>query len=90
MYHLYRYDRAHMVTERVTAMALYFAERIGRSGVNLGSVVLNMYDGRPGSVVSGAAGWWLEGVAGGIYEGVGEGMAILGVDPFGGVKNEKV
>ncbi|KAL4809229.1 hypothetical protein BDV18DRAFT_156986 [Aspergillus unguis] len=79
LYHLYRYDRAHRVTERVTGLTLYVAEKVGRGGVNLGNVVLSMYDGRPGSAVSGAAGWWLEGVAGGIYEGLGEGMAILGV-----------
>ncbi|KAL4766570.1 uncharacterized protein BDW70DRAFT_155232 [Aspergillus foveolatus] len=85
---LYRYDRAHRVTERVTAATLYVVEKVGRGSVNLGTSVLNMYNGKPGSAVSGAAEWWIEGVAGGIYEGVGEGMAILGigVGPVGGGK----
>ncbi|KAL4995269.1 hypothetical protein BDV10DRAFT_196816 [Aspergillus recurvatus] len=80
LFHLYRYDRAHRVTERVTTATLYVVEKVGRESVNLGTSVLNMYDGKLGSAVSGAAGWWIEGVAGGIYEGVGEGMAILGVE----------
>ena len=86
--HLYRYDRAHRVTERVTAATLYVVEKVGRGSVNLGASFLNMYDGKPGSAVSGAAEWWIEGVAGGIYEGVGEGMAILGIGlgPVGGGK----
>lgn len=78
MFHMYEYDRTHRVRERVTSLTLYVAEMVGRGGVNLGSTVLDMYDGKPGDVVSGTASWWLEGVAGGIYEGVGEGMVILG------------
>jgi hypothetical protein len=30
-------------------------------------------------VVGNLASWWIEGVAGGIYEGVGEGMMHLGL-----------
>ncbi|KAL4975606.1 hypothetical protein BDW66DRAFT_151722 [Aspergillus desertorum] len=88
LYHVYRYERDHRVTERVTAATLYVVEIVGRGSVNLGTSFLNMYDGKPGSAVSEAAGWWVEGVAGGIYEGVGEGMAILGfeVGPAGGGK----
>lgn len=55
--HLYRYDRAHRVTERVTAATLYVVEKVGRGSVNLGASFLNMYDGKPGSAVSGAAEW---------------------------------
>ncbi|KAL4780530.1 hypothetical protein BJX76DRAFT_45600 [Aspergillus varians] len=83
MFHLYQYDQAHRVRERVVALALYVAERVGRGGVNLGSTFLNMYDGKPGDSVSGAAGWWLEGLAGGVYEGVEEGMVILGFAGLG-------
>lgn len=83
IFHMYQYDRTHRVRERVTSLTLYVAEMVGRGGVNLGSTVLNMYDGKPGDAVSGTASWWLEGVAGGIYEGVGEGMVILGFDELG-------
>ncbi|KAL4934446.1 uncharacterized protein BDV17DRAFT_286156 [Aspergillus undulatus] len=83
MFQLYRYDRAHRVTERVTAFMLVLAEKVGRGGVGLGNTVLNLYDGKPGTAVSGAAAWWAEGLAGGIYEGLGEGLVILG---FGGLR----
>ncbi|KAL2824086.1 hypothetical protein BDW59DRAFT_147801 [Aspergillus cavernicola] len=75
---LYQYERSRRVTERVTTLALSIAERVSRGSVNFGSTVLNMYDGRPRDAALGVALWWLEGLAGGIYEGLGEGMAILG------------
>lgn len=78
MFQVYQYDRTHRVRERLTSLTLYIAEMVGRGGMNFGSTVLNMYDGKPDGAVSGTASWWLEGVAGGIYEGVGEGMVILG------------
>ncbi|KAL4970376.1 uncharacterized protein BDV14DRAFT_42690 [Aspergillus stella-maris] len=78
MFQLYRYDRAHRITERITALILLLAEKLGRGGVGLGNTVLNLYDGKTGAAVNGAAAWWMEGVAGGIYEGLGEGLVILG------------
>ncbi|KAL4799125.1 hypothetical protein BDV19DRAFT_385802 [Aspergillus venezuelensis] len=78
MFQLYLYDRAHRITERITALILLLAEKLGRGGVGLGNTVLNLYDGKTGTAVNGAAVWWVEGVAGGIYEGLGEGLMILG------------
>ncbi|KAL4950006.1 hypothetical protein BDW69DRAFT_173102 [Aspergillus filifer] len=78
MFQLYRYDRAHRINERITALILLLAEKLGRGGVGLGNTVLNLYDGKTGAAVNGAAAWWMEGVAGGIYEGLGEGLVILG------------
>ncbi|KAL4941353.1 hypothetical protein BDV06DRAFT_229751 [Aspergillus oleicola] len=78
MFQVYRYDRAHRVTERIMALVLLLVEKLGRGGVGLGNTVLNLYDGKTGNAVNGAAAWWMEGVAGGIYEGLGEGLVILG------------
>ncbi|PTU22917.1 hypothetical protein P175DRAFT_0499468 [Aspergillus ochraceoroseus IBT 24754] len=85
--HLYQYERSYRVTERVTAMALSVADHISKGSVTFGSTVVNMYDGQPGVAAAvSAASWWVEGIAGGIYEGVGEGMTILGFSgpPFDG------
>jgi hypothetical protein len=35
--------------------------------------------GRVGAAASSFAAWWIESVASGIYDGVGEGMVMLGV-----------
>ncbi|KAL3482003.1 hypothetical protein BJX99DRAFT_112775 [Aspergillus californicus] len=78
LFHLYQYERSGRVTERVTTLGLYLAEKLSRGSLNFGSTVLNMYDGKPRNAVTNVASWWLEGIAGGIYEGVGEGMTILG------------
>ncbi|KAL4873901.1 hypothetical protein BDV12DRAFT_159830 [Aspergillus spectabilis] len=78
MFHLYQYDRSHRITERVMVFTLNIAQKASRGSVNIGSTILNMYDGKPSNAVSDTAAWWLEGIAGGIYEGVGEGMVILG------------
>ncbi|PKY09130.1 hypothetical protein P168DRAFT_287203 [Aspergillus campestris IBT 28561] len=75
---MYQYERSHRITERVFSTALGAADHLGKGGCNLGSRVMTMQEGKLGAKVSGAAAWWMEGVAGGVCEGVGEGMAILG------------
>ncbi|PLN83462.1 hypothetical protein BDW42DRAFT_164962 [Aspergillus taichungensis] len=76
--HMYQYERSHRITERVFSTALGAADHLGKGGCNLGSRVMTMQEGKLGAKVSEAAAWWMEGVAGGVCEGVGEGMAILG------------
>ncbi|KAJ5091225.1 hypothetical protein NUU61_006095 [Penicillium alfredii] len=76
---LYEYERSHRITERIVTATLDTADGLGKSSAQIGSTVLNMNEGRVGTAVSSAAAWWIEGVAGGIYEGVGEGMLHLGL-----------
>ena len=76
--HMYQYERSHRITERVFSTALGAADHLGKGGCNLGSMVMTMQEGKLGAKMSGAAAWWMEGVTGGVCEGVGEGMAILG------------
>ncbi|KAJ0425764.1 hypothetical protein BJY00DRAFT_273688 [Aspergillus carlsbadensis] len=78
IYHFYQHERSLRLIERATSLALYVLEQVSRGGVNLGSTVLNIYDGKIGDTASSATSWWVEGVAGGIYEGLEEGMSILG------------
>lgn len=76
---VYQYERSHRVAERVVAATVDAVDSMGKGGVNLGSAILGMNDGRVGMAVADLAGWWVEGIAGGIYEGVGEGMVVMGV-----------
>lgn len=54
------------------------ADGLSKGSFSVGSVVFNRNEGRVGTAASNLAAWWIEGVAGGIYEGVGEGMVQLG------------
>ena len=77
----YEYERSHRVTERTVATALYAADKLGRGGINMGSAIMSMNEGKVGTAMSDLAGWWVESIAGGFYEGIGEGMSVLlGVD----------
>lgn len=77
--HVYEYERSHRITERIVTTTLDAADGLGRSSASLGSAVYKLNEGRVGTAVTNLASWWVEGVAGGIYEGVGEGMMHLGL-----------
>jgi hypothetical protein len=76
---LYEYERTHRITERILATTLDAADGLGKSSVNIGAAVCKLNEGRVGAALSNLAAWWVEGLAGGIYEGVGEGMMYLGI-----------
>lgn len=76
---VYEYERSHRITERIVTTTLDAADGLGKSGVNIGSAVCKFNEGRVGAAVGNLAAWWIEGVAGGVYEGVGEGMIHLGL-----------
>lgn len=76
---VYEYERSHRITERIVTTTLDAADGLGRSSANISSAVCKLNEGRVGAVVGNLASWWIEGVAGGIYEGVGEGMMHLGL-----------
>lgn len=76
---LYEYERTNRITERIVTIALDTADGMGKGGLNIGAAVCKFNEGRVGAAISNLAAWWVEGVAGGIYEGVGEGMVHLGL-----------
>jgi hypothetical protein len=76
---VYEYERTHRITERILTTTLDAADGLGKGSVNIGAAVCKLNEGRVGAALSNFAVWWMEGVAGGIYEGVGEGMMHLGI-----------
>ncbi|RAH79030.1 hypothetical protein BO86DRAFT_344096 [Aspergillus japonicus CBS 114.51] len=76
---VYQYERSHRVTERVISTTLDTADNWGKRSMSFGSTILGLYEGRVRSTVINITDWWVEGIAGGIYEGVGEGMTVLGL-----------
>jgi hypothetical protein len=76
---VYEYERSHRLTERIVTTTLDAADGLGKSSLNIGSAVFKLNEGKVGTAVGNLAAWWVEGIAGGVYEGVGEGMMHLGI-----------
>ncbi|KAI7546323.1 hypothetical protein KC331_g5690 [Hortaea werneckii] len=77
----YRYDREHKISDRVLAQGALTADIIAKQLLLLTNSVYEMHDGKVGMAVRDVGLWWVHGVSGGVYEGVGEGMQALGIRP---------
>lgn len=75
----YQYEREHKISEKVLSQSIETVDMVGKRGVGMAGVVFGMGDGKVGQMITEGTSWFIEGVTGGIHEGVGEGMAILGV-----------
>lgn len=60
----YEYERTHHISEKVLKSSVEVADNVGK--------------GRVGQALNDAASWLIEGITGGIHEGVGEGLNIIG------------
>lgn len=82
----YRYDRKHKISDRLFAQGVMAADTVGKQTLVLANNVCAMNDGRVGEAVKEVGMWWVQGVSGGVYEGVGEGMQVLGLRATGSRK----
>ncbi|CAG8976022.1 hypothetical protein HYALB_00007549 [Hymenoscyphus albidus] len=74
----YRYDRQHKITEKVLTQGVTTVDEIGKRGLTVTGAIYGMGNGRVGELITESATWLVEGVSGGIHEGLGEGMAMMG------------
>ncbi|TKA82081.1 hypothetical protein B0A49_00234 [Cryomyces minteri] len=77
----YRYERTHHVSERLFSGSIDTMDGLGKKSLQIVDSVCRLNDGKVGQAANELAGWWIKGVMGGIYEGAGEGMVILGASP---------
>jgi len=75
----YRYDRKHKISGRLIAQSIVAADSLNRQTCGLVNDVCALDEGRVGVAVKEMGVWWLQGVSGGVYEGLGEGMQVLGL-----------
>ncbi|MCJ1305589.1 hypothetical protein MMC08_008404 [Hypocenomyce scalaris] len=75
----YQYEREHRVSEKLLSSSIDTVEHLGKRSFEVGDALLKIGNGRLGGVVIDTAAWWIEGISGGVHEGVGEGVAILGM-----------
>ena len=74
----YQYDRTHKISERVLSQSIETVDTIGKRGLSFTGAIYGLNDGKFGQAITEAAAWFVESVTGGIHEGVGEGMAMMG------------
>lgn len=77
----YQYDRSHKISEKVLNQSVTTVDRLARAGIAASGAVYGMNDGKVGQMITETVAWVLEGVTGGIHEGVGEGLVIVGAVP---------
>ncbi|TEY38171.1 hypothetical protein BOTCAL_0492g00080 [Botryotinia calthae] len=74
----YQYDRTHKISEKVLSKGIVTVDTIGKSGLAVTSAVYGMSDGKVGQAITDAVAWVVEGVTGGLHDGVSEGLMMLG------------
>ena len=67
----YSYDRAHHIRERLFAFSVTAADSFGRRSMALVSTAVS------NQVILGAVAYWIDGIRGGLNEGLGEGMKVI-------------
>jgi hypothetical protein len=77
--HAYRLERTHRISERVFRASINTANEFGRAGIQFADSVCRMNDGQVGQAIHDIAIWWIRGIAGGLHQGLDEGIDILGV-----------
>ena len=68
---IYSYDRAYHIRERVFAFSVTAANSFGKRSTALASTVIT------NDIVMGVVTYWVDGICGGLNEGLGEGMKII-------------
>ena len=84
--HAYQYDRKHKISRRLFAKSALTVDLLGRQTLLLAATLCAMNDGKIGEAVKDVGTWWVQGVSGGVYDGVGEGMHVLGLRPTTGAQ----
>ena len=67
----YSYDRAHHVREKVISFSLAAADTLGKRSIALASTAMT------NKLILGAVTYWVDGICGGLDEGLGEGMKVI-------------
>jgi len=74
----YQYERTNRISERVLNGSIDTIDTLWKRGLSLTSAIYGMGDGKIGQVLTDTVAWIIEGITGGIHDGIGEGMAIIG------------
>ncbi|MCJ1258331.1 hypothetical protein MMC24_006164 [Lignoscripta atroalba] len=74
----YHYERTHHICEKILSSSIDAADQVGKRSFSIMESVLRAGNGKLGESLAGMLAWWVEGISGGVHEGIGAGMAIVG------------
>jgi hypothetical protein len=74
----YRLERQHHLTERFLTGSIDITNVVGENGMELKDAMVRLGQGRLANAVAHTGGWIVESVIGGVSDGAGEGVAIVG------------
>lgn len=80
----YEYERDHHVSERVLSQSWTAANVFSKNTMTIARTVCNWNDGQVGAALEDVVFWWVQGVTGGLREGVKGGMEVFGVQAVDG------
>lgn len=75
----YQFDRKHKISDRVLAQSVVAADMMGKRTITMASSICAMNDGKVGDSMKEIGMYVVQGFSGGIYDGLGEGMQVLGL-----------
>ncbi|TDZ35369.1 hypothetical protein C8035_v008864 [Colletotrichum spinosum] len=73
-----RTEREYKISENLVGAGMDLANTIGSKGMKITGALCNVGDGKVGQVLTEAIAWTIEGVTGGLSDGVGQGLTIVG------------
>lgn len=74
----YRYERTYQISEKLLVMGVNASARIARLWCDILHVISKIPDRQLVAMLAGMLLWWVQSISGGIHEGIGEGMSIIG------------
>lgn len=74
----YRLERQHHITERLLSGGIDMTTVVGESGMEVKDALVRLGRGRLANAVVNTGGWIVESVIGGVTDGAGEGVAVVG------------
>lgn len=76
----YKYERQNRISERVFASSMNMMDSMMKSTIWFGNSVCQMNDGKVGQALNDLICWWVRGFTGGVQQGIGDGLVVLGVE----------
>lgn len=75
----YHYERTHQVLKTILATSVNIGARIATLWWDILQLIAKIHDKKLVTMLASILLWWVQGISGGIHEGIGEGMSIIGL-----------
>ncbi|PPJ61168.1 hypothetical protein CBER1_04188 [Cercospora berteroae] len=75
----YQFDRKHKISEKLLSHGIDTAAAMRRHTLTIATQVCSMNDGKVGEQLKDVSMYMVQGVSAGVYDGIGEGMQVLGL-----------